>query len=110
MGLARRKAFYAPTAKQFRISSNSSIRARPVPVTGRVAPHRGVDFCDAAGYAGAVGGDGEVVVAKTQRRRRHYIAIRHGRTYTTRCYALACFAGETGAKSETRGDRGCAFW
>ncbi len=32
-----------PTARQFRVSSNFNPR-RLNPVTGRVAPHRGVDF------------------------------------------------------------------
>lgn len=32
-----------PTSKQFRVSSNFNPR-RLNPVTGRVAPHKGVDF------------------------------------------------------------------
>ncbi|STV88067.1 cell wall endopeptidase [Klebsiella michiganensis] len=43
-----------PTARQFRVSSNFNPR-RLNPVTGRVAPASWRRFCDAAGYAGAVG-------------------------------------------------------
>ena len=52
-----------PTAKQFRISSNFNPR-RLNPVTGRVAPHRGVDFAMPQGTPVLAVGDGEVVVAK----------------------------------------------
>lgn len=44
-----------PTAKQFRISSNFNPR-RTNPVTGRVAPHRGVDFAMPQRYASAFSG------------------------------------------------------
>ena len=72
-----------PTAKQFRISSNFNPR-RTNPVTGRVAPHRGVDFAMPQGTPVLSVGDGEVVVAKRSGAAGYYVAIRHGRSYTTR--------------------------
>lgn len=51
-----------PTARQFRVSSNFNPR-RLNPVTGRVAPHRGVDFAMPQGTPVLAVGDGEVVVA-----------------------------------------------
>jgi murein DD-endopeptidase len=87
-----------PTARQFRVSSNFNPR-RLNPVTGRVAPHRGVDFAMPQG-AGAGGGDGEVVVAKRSGAAGYYVAVRHGRTYTTRYMHLRKLLA--GAESETR--------
>lgn len=52
-----------PTMKQFRISSNFNPR-RVNPVTGRVAPHKGVDFAMPVGTPVLAVGDGEVVIAK----------------------------------------------
>lgn len=72
-----------PTAKQFRISSNFNPR-RLNPVTGRVAPHKGVDFAMPQGTPVLSVGDGEVVVAKRSGAAGYYVAVRHGRTYTTR--------------------------
>uniref|UniRef100_UPI0032992579 peptidoglycan DD-metalloendopeptidase family protein n=1 Tax=Salmonella enterica TaxID=28901 RepID=UPI0032992579 len=54
------------------------------PVTGRVAPHRGVDFALPLGTPVLSVGDGEVVVANRSGAAGYYIAIRHGRTYTPR--------------------------
>ncbi|XPE55977.1 hypothetical protein ACNKHW_11455 [Shigella flexneri] len=44
---------------------------------------------------------GEVVVAKRSGAAGYYVAIRHGRSYTTRLYALAQDSGETGTEGET---------
>ncbi|EEJ4315596.1 murein DD-endopeptidase MepM, partial [Salmonella enterica subsp. enterica serovar Guinea] len=92
-----------PTAKQFRISSNFNPR-RLNPVTGRVAPHRGVDFAMPQGTPVLSVGDGEVVVAKRSGAAGYYIAIRHGRTYTTRYMHLRKLLVKPGQKVK-RGDR-----
>jgi murein DD-endopeptidase len=62
-----------PTARQFRVSSNFNPR-RLNPVTGRVAPHRGVDFAMPQGTPVLAVGDGEVVVAKRSGAAGYYVA------------------------------------
>ena len=92
-----------PTAKQFRVSSNFNPR-RLNPVTGRVAPHRGVDFAMPQGTPVLAVGDGEVVVAKRSGAAGYYVAVRHGRTYTTRYMHLRKLLVKPGQKVK-RGDR-----
>ena len=92
-----------PTAKQFRISSNFNPR-RLNPVTGRVAPHKGVDFAMPQGTPVLSVGDGEVVVAKRSGAAGYYVAVRHGRTYTTRYMHLRKLLVKPGQKVK-RGDR-----
>lgn len=103
-GIGLAKGFLRfPTAKQFRISSNFNPR-RLNPVTGRVVPHRGVDFVMPQGTPVLSVGDGEVVVAKRSGAAGYYIAIRHGRTYTTRYMHLRKLLVKLGQKVK-RGDR-----
>ncbi|OSM96084.1 MULTISPECIES: murein DD-endopeptidase MepM [Lonsdalea] len=92
-----------PTMKQFKISSNFNPR-RLNPVTGRVAPHRGVDFALPVGTPVLAIGDGEVVVAKRDGAAGNYIALRHGRQYTTRYMHLSRLLVKPGQKVK-RGDR-----
>ncbi|HIF6262126.1 TPA: murein DD-endopeptidase MepM [Raoultella ornithinolytica] len=92
-----------PTARQFRVSSNFNPR-RLNPVTGRVAPHRGVDFAMPQGAPVLAVGDGEVVVAKRSGAAGYYVAVRHGRTYTTRYMHLRKLLVKPGQKVK-RGDR-----
>ncbi|MBV7404581.1 murein DD-endopeptidase MepM [Enterobacter sp. ENT03] len=92
-----------PTSKQFRVSSNFNPR-RLNPVTGRVAPHKGVDFAMPQGTPVLSVGDGEVVVAKRSGAAGYYVAIRHGRTYTTRYMHLRKLLVKEGQKVK-RGDR-----
>ena len=92
-----------PTSKQFRVSSNFNPR-RVNPVTGRVAPHKGVDFAMPQGTPVLSVGDGEVVVAKRSGAAGYYVAIRHGRTYTTRYMHLRKILVKPGQKVK-RGDR-----
>ena len=92
-----------PTSKQFRVSSNFNPR-RLNPVTGRVAPHKGVDFAMPQGTPVLSVADGEVVVAKRSGAAGYYVAVRHGRTYTTRYMHLRKLLVKEGQKVK-RGDR-----
>ncbi|WP_336982405.1 MULTISPECIES: murein DD-endopeptidase MepM [unclassified Cedecea] len=92
-----------PTVKQFRVSSNFNPR-RLNPVTGRVAPHKGVDFAMPQGTPVLAVGDGEVVMAKRSGAAGYFVAIRHGRTYTTRYMHLKKLLVKPGQKVK-RGDR-----
>ncbi|HEY0208650.1 murein DD-endopeptidase MepM [Acerihabitans sp.] len=92
-----------PTVKQFRVSSNFNPR-RLNPVTGRIAPHRGVDFAMPTGTPVLAVGDGEVIVSKNGDGAGNYVAIRHGRQYTTRYMHLKKLLVKPGQKVK-RGDR-----
>lgn len=92
-----------PTAKQYRVSSNFNPR-RLNPVTGRIAPHKGVDFALPIGTPVLAVGDGEVVVAKNGGAAGNYVAIRHGRQYMTRYMHLKRVLVKPGQKVK-RGDR-----
>ncbi|WP_410015340.1 murein DD-endopeptidase MepM [Sodalis sp. C49] len=92
-----------PTMKQFRVSSNFNPR-RLNPVTGHIAPHRGVDFAMPVGTPVLAVGDGEVVVSKNGDGAGNYVAIRHGRQYTTRYMHLKKLLVKPGQKVK-RGDR-----
>lgn len=91
-----------PTTKQFRVSSGFSPR-RINPVTGRVAPHKGVDFAMPQGTPVMAVGDGEVVMAKYSGPAGYLVAIRHGRSYTTRYMHLKKILVKPGQKVK-RGD------
>lgn len=69
--------------KQFRISSHFNPR-RLHPITKRVAPHNGVDFAMPTGTPLVAAGDGEVVIARFSPTAGNYVAIRHGKQYSTR--------------------------
>lgn len=92
-----------PTAKQFRVSSHFSPH-RLNPVTGKVAPHKGVDFPMPVGTPVLAVGDGEVVVAKRGSSEGFFVTIRHGRQYTTRYMHLKKLLVKPGQKVK-RGDR-----
>ncbi len=92
-----------PTIKQYRVSSNFNPR-RLNPVTGRIAPHRGVDFAVPVGTPVLAVGDGEVIVAKHDGAAGNYVAIRHGRQYMTRYMHLRKILVKPGQKVK-RGDR-----
>lgn len=92
-----------PTVKQYRISSNYNPR-RLNPVTGRIAPHKGVDFAVPIGTPVLAVGDGEVIVSKRSGAAGNYVAIRHGRQYMTRYMHLKTLLVKPGQKVK-RGDR-----
>lgn len=92
-----------PTVKQFRVSSNFNPR-RLNPVTGRIAPHRGVDFAVPVGTPVLAVGDGEVMISKKDGAAGNYVAIRHGRQYMTRYMHLKKLLVRSGQKVK-RGDR-----
>lgn len=92
-----------PTVKQYRVSSNFNPR-RLNPVTGRIAPHKGVDFAMPIGTPVLAVGDGEVVMAKNGGAAGNYVAIRHGRQYMTRYMHLKKALVKPGQKVK-RGDR-----
>ncbi|WP_367680185.1 murein DD-endopeptidase MepM [Candidatus Fukatsuia anoeciicola] len=92
-----------PTMKQFRISSGFNPR-RLNPMTGRIAPHKGVDFAMPIGTPVLAVGDGYVLVAKCSRVAGNYVVIRHGHKYITRYMHLKKFLVEPRQKVK-RGDR-----
>ncbi|WP_225639613.1 murein DD-endopeptidase MepM [Candidatus Profftia sp. (ex Adelges kitamiensis)] len=92
-----------PTIKHFRISSNFNPR-RVNPVTGRIAPHRGVDFAMPVGTPVFAVGDGEIIIAKHGGAAGNYIVIRHGSQYTTRFMHLKKILVKPGQKVKC-GDR-----
>lgn len=69
--------------KKYRISSHFNPR-RLHPVTKRIAPHNGVDFAMPIGTPLVAAGDGEVVIARFSATAGNYVAIRHGKQYSTR--------------------------
>ncbi|GAA5115210.1 murein DD-endopeptidase MepM [Orbus sasakiae] len=72
-----------PLEKQARVSSPFNPR-RLHPVTRKIAPHNGVDFAVSRGTPVLSVGEGEVVIAKYSGSAGNFIAIRHGRQYTTK--------------------------
>lgn len=73
-----------PTIKEFRVSSKFNLH-RLNPITGRIAPHLGVDFAVPVGTLILSVGDGEVIISKNSNIAGNYIVIRHDHQYMT-CY------------------------
>ncbi|OBW91518.1 murein DD-endopeptidase MepM [Gallibacterium salpingitidis] len=72
-----------PTQRQYRISSPFNPR-RKNPVTGRIAPHKGVDFSMPTGTPVIAPADGVVMKVSYQAGGAgRYIMLRHGREYQT---------------------------
>lgn len=92
-----------PMTKQYRISSHFNPH-RVNPVTRRVAAHNGVDFSMPVGTPVLAVGDGEVLIAKYSGAAGNYVAIRHGRQYTTRYMHLKKLLVKPGQKVK-RGER-----
>ncbi|WMY95992.1 MAG: murein DD-endopeptidase MepM [Arsenophonus sp.] len=86
-----------PTGTAFRVSSHFSLR-RVNPVTGRLAPHQGVDFSMPIGTPILAVSDGEIIVAKYAGAAGNFIAIRHGHQYVTRYMHLGKLLVKPGQK------------
>ncbi|MBI4721076.1 MAG: peptidoglycan DD-metalloendopeptidase family protein [Chitinivibrionia bacterium] len=83
-GNSLQKALLRAPLKFSRISSSFKAR-RLHPVTGRYAPHRGIDYAAPYGTPVHSTGDGAVATASRDASNGNYIKIRHNRSYMT-CY------------------------
>ncbi|CUR53602.1 Murein DD-endopeptidase MepM [Serratia symbiotica] len=86
-----------PTIKQFRISSKFNLH-RVNPITGRITPHRGVDFAMPIGTPIIAVNDGEVLFTKHSVTAGYYIVIRHSHQYITRYMHLKKILVKSGQK------------
>ncbi|VFP84300.1 Murein DD-endopeptidase MepM [Candidatus Erwinia haradaeae] len=86
-----------PTFRKYRVSSPFNPR-RKNPITGRIAPHKGVDFAVPIGTPVLSIGNGEVIVSTFSDTAGNYIAIRHGRQYMTRYMHLKTLFVKKGQK------------
>lgn len=86
-----------PHKGHFRISSSFN-PARRHPVTGRIAPHRGVDFAMPTGTRILATGDGIVTRVKSHPFAGKYIEIQHGVQYTTRYLHLSRISVKRGQR------------
>ncbi|VFP79833.1 murein DD-endopeptidase MepM [Candidatus Erwinia haradaeae] len=86
-----------PTVKKYRISSRFNPR-RTHPVTGQIAPHKGVDFAVPVGTPVLSIGNGQVILSKYSETAGNYVAIRHGRQYMTRYMHLQTLLVKKGQK------------
>lgn len=82
-GRSMRKAFLrAPV--NFKYISSSFNPRRLHPVTGRVAPHRGIDYAARTGTPVVSAGDGKVIKSGYSSLNGNYVFIEHGNTYVTK--------------------------
>ena len=88
-----------PTAQRFRISSSFNPNRRH-PVTGRVAPHNGVDFATPRGTPVLSTADGVVTRVRNHPFAGKYIEIEHGTKYVTRYLHLDRFLVRRGERVE----------
>ncbi|NTS75620.1 peptidoglycan DD-metalloendopeptidase family protein [Catenovulum sp. SM1970] len=82
-GRSMRKAFLRAPVNFKYISSNFNPR-RLHPVTGKVRPHRGIDYAARTGTPVVSSGDGKVIKSGYSRLNGNYIFIEHGNTYVTK--------------------------
>ncbi|MBM7071033.1 peptidoglycan DD-metalloendopeptidase family protein [Shewanella sp. 202IG2-18] len=82
-GRSMRKAFLRSPVDFNRVSSNFNPR-RLHPVTGRVKPHRGVDYVAKVGTPIKAAGRGKVIASSYNKYNGHYVFIKHNDTYTTK--------------------------
>ncbi|VFP87951.1 murein DD-endopeptidase MepM [Candidatus Erwinia haradaeae] len=86
-----------PTVKKYRVSSSFNLR-RPNPITGKIIPHKGVDFAVPIGTPVLAIGDGEIIVSRFSSTAGKYVAIRHGHQYMTRYMHLNTLLVKVGQK------------
>ena len=82
-GRSMRKAFLRSPVDFNRVSSNFNPR-RLHPVTGRVRPHRGVDYVAKVGTPIKSAGRGKVIASSYNKYNGNYVFIKHNDTYTTK--------------------------
>lgn len=82
-GRSMRKAFLRSPVDFTRVSSGFSLR-RLHPVTGRVKPHRGVDYAAKTGTPVKAAGNGRIIASGYNKYNGNYIFIKHNSTYTTK--------------------------
>lgn len=82
-GRSTRKAFLRSPVDFTRVSSNFNLR-RLHPVTGRVKPHRGVDYAAPTGTPIKAAGDGRVIKSSYSAYNGNYIFIKHSGNYITK--------------------------
>lgn len=92
-----------PYKGKFRVSSPFNL-ARRHPITGRITPHKGVDFAMPTGTPVYATGDGEVVRVKNHPFAGKYIEIQHDGRYVTRYLHLSRSTVHRGQKV-SRGER-----
>jgi len=73
---------------RYRVSSSFNPRRRH-PITGRISPHKGVDFAMPSGTAVLATGDGEITRVKKHPFAGKYVEIRHDGRYVTRYLHLS---------------------
>ncbi len=86
-----------PYKGRFRVSSAFN-PARRHPVTGRIAPHKGVDFSMPVGTPVYATGDGEITRVKNHPFAGKYIEIQHDGRYLTRYLHLSSINVRRGEK------------
>lgn len=87
-GRNMRKTFLRAPVAFNRVSSEFNPR-RLHPVTGRVAPHRGIDYAAPVGTPVMAAGDGRVVESAYNSFNGHYIFVQHGERYMTKYLHLS---------------------
>ncbi len=92
-----------PMLNRYPISSAFNPKRRH-PITGRLAPHNGVDFAMPSGTPVVTVGDGEVVQSGYSSTAGNYLVIRHGRQYITRYFHLKQRLVNTGQRVK-RGEK-----
>lgn len=96
-GRSLRKSFLRAPVAFNRVSSEFNPR-RLHPVTGRVAPHRGIDYAAPVGTPVMASGDGRVVESGYNNLNGHYIFIQHGERYVTKYLHLHRRSVQKGAR------------